>query len=308
MKAFLGNSAIAGGILFGFILAYGTFCDYFFQKPEYMDFTEKRTWNIAQKGGNYDYAVLGSSRAFGAFDMPLLDSLTGWKGINLGANGSGFKDNYLVLTLFLKTNQVDRLLLQVDMGVLNSKMAFSNEFHAFTFFPFWEEKEVREVLQEEIPVMAHPLTELAPQWRYFYFNKYFSPKEVIRRCLAGGEPSNVFLKTRGGIQETEKAPPATKITPTPLPETPEEEDWRYLLKVKTLAEQAGVAVLFFSAPRYQDEQREVGTLLSQFPNRYISPEGFDQSNLSFFQDQGHLTSNGRKLFTLYMGKSFQESI
>ena len=262
-----------------------------------MDFTEKRTWNISQRGGNYDYAVLGSSRAFGAFDMPLLDSLTGWKGINLGANGSGFKDNYLVWSLFLKNNQVNRLFLQVDMGSLNSKTTFSNDFHAFTFFPFWEEKEVREVLQEEIPVMAHPLTELAPQWRYFYFNKYFSPKEVIRRFLEGGETSDIFLKTRGGIQETKNTPSATKITPIPLPQTPDEEDWRYLLKVKALAEQAGIAVIFFSAPKYQDEQREVGELLSQFPNWYISPEGFDQSKLSYFQDQGHLTNLGRGYFT-----------
>ena len=210
---FLVKSLIGFLFLLSFVIAYGSFCDTFFSQKQYLDLSEKKQWVLAQEGRSYDYAVLGSSRAYGAFDMNLLDSLTGLNGINLGANGSGFKDNYLVLSLFLKSNQIKNLFLQVDMASLNSKISFSNEFHAFTFMPYWEEGEVREVLKEEIPLLDNPFTTFAPQWRYFFFNKYFSPKEVMRRILLSKSNGNFFIQSKGGITGEDTAPKKGDIKP-----------------------------------------------------------------------------------------------
>lgn len=285
------------GLGIAFILCYGTFCDYFFQQRQYLDLSEKKQWILAQQGGSYDYAVLGSSRAFGAFDMNLLDSLTGLNGINLGANGSGFKDNYLVLSLFLKNNQISTLFLLVDMASLNSKTSFSNEFHAFTFMPYWEEEEVREVLKEEIPLLENKISALAPQWRYFYFNKYFSPKEVLRRIQVSKTQRDLYSKSKGGIASEETPPKVREIKTYQLPKTADPTDWEYLMKIKTEAEAVGIEVIFFTAPRYQDSQGELKTILSSFPNRKIFPDGFNSSDQGLFQDQGHLNEKGRKLFT-----------
>ena len=297
MRKFLLKSAIVLGLVFGFILGYGSFCDYFFQQKQFLDLSEKKQWVLAQEGKSYDYAVLGSSRAYGAFDMNLLDSLTGWNGINLGANGSGFKDNYLVLCLFLKTNKIRKLFLQVDMASLNSKTSFSNEFHAFTFFPYWEEKEVKVVLKEEIPILTSPINDLAPQWRYFYYNKYFSPKEVWRRIQLSKTQNDLYSKSKGGIIGDYLDPKEKKIQTYELPKTADPSDWNYLMKIKAKAESAGIEVIFFSAPRYQDNQKEVKSILSSLPNRKVFPGGFDFSDLGLFYDQGHLNEKGRKYFT-----------
>lgn len=297
---------MASVLLVGFILGYGRFCDYFFQQRQYLDLSEKKQWVLAQQGESYDYAVLGSSRAFGAFDMNLLDSLTGLNGINLGANGSGFKDNYLVLSLFLKSNQISKLFLQVDMASLNSKTSFSNEFHGFTFMPYWEVPEVREVLQEEIPLLDNPFSSIFPQWRYFYFNKYFSPKEVFRRTKLAERNLDSYTKSKGGITGEEKIQSARDIKTYDLPKTPDPNDWSYLIKIKTKAEAAGIEVIFFTAPRYQDSQAELKTILSSFPNRKIFPDDFDVSDVSFFQDQGHLTGIGRKKNTKDFSKNFEQ--
>lgn len=288
-----------------FVLGYGSFCDYFFTQRRFLDLTEKKQWILAQEGGMYDYAVLGSSRAFGAFDMNLLDSLTGLNGINLGANGSGFKDNYLVLTLFLKSNQIKKLLLQVDMASLNSKISFSNEFHGFTFIPFWEEEEVRKVLKEEIPLLDNPISAILPQWRYFYFNKYFSPKEVIRRANLSEKAGDNYFKSKGGILGKDKIQGEKQIKTYNLPTTADPVDWNYLMKIISKAEAEGIEVVFFTAPRYQDQQESLIELLSVLPNPKFFPEYFEISNVSLFIDQGHLSQKGRTIFTRQFGKLFQ---
>lgn len=308
MKQFLLKSSLCLGLGIAFILGYGSFCDYFFQQRQYLDLSEKKQWVLAQQGGSFDYAVLGSSRAYGAFDMNLLDSLTGLNGINLGANGSGFKDNYLVLSLFLKSNQISKLFLQVDMASLNSKSSFSNEFHAFTFMPYWESVEVREVLKEEIPLLDNSISSLAPQWRYFYFNKYFSPKEVLRRTKLAERNMDTYTKSKGGITGEEKIQSERDIKTYDLPKTEDPEDWSYLIKINTKAEEAGIEVIFFTAPRFQDSQEKVKAILSSLPNRKIFPDVFDISNPGLFQDQGHLNQQGRTLFTQQFSQNYNSEL
>lgn len=296
MRRFLLKVSVAAGLLSFFIIGYGAFCDYFFTQKRFLDLSEKKQWVLAQEGGNYDYAILGSSRAFGAFDMNLLDSLTGMRGINLGSNGSGFKDNYLVLKLFLNSNKVAKLFLQVDMGTLNSKSSFSNEFHAFTFLPYWSEPAVQEVLKEEIFLFDNELTSFLPQWRYFYFNKYFSPKEVIRKANLLSQQDNPYAISKGGNKgHSNQMDP--QIKPVALPNSIDPTDWKYLLKVKELVESNQIELVFFSAPRYLDRQTGLNKVLSQFSNEFWNLSDFECDNASFFQDQGHLNQDGRLAFT-----------
>lgn len=307
MKWFLIKGALWIGLVLGFIFGYGSFCDYFFQQRQYLDLSEKKQWVLAQQGGSYDYAVLGSSRAYGAFDMNLLDSLTGWDGINLGSNGSGFKDNYLVLSLFLKSNTIKRLFLQVDMSSLNSKSSFSNEFHAFTFLPYWDEPEVKEVLQKEISLLDNSLTTLFPQWRYFYFNKYFSPKEVIRRARLKNQQDDLFTLSKGGIGRVGTSENEKKILVQALPCIIDPKDWMYFMDIINIAEAKEIEIVFFIAPRYMDNQAKLQFILSPLPNSAVFPGEFDIYDSGLFQDQGHLNNLGRQQFTLIFQKKINPS-
>jgi hypothetical protein len=300
VKQFLLKTGISAGLLLVFVFAYGSFCDFFFTQNENLDLTEKKSWVLAQENGVYDYAILGSSRAFGAVDMNLLDSLTGLNGINIASNGSGFKDNFLVLHLFLRTNAIKKLFLQVDMGSLNSKSSFSNEFHAFTFMPFWEQMEVQEVLKEEIPLLDNPISDMAPQWRYFYFNKYFSPKEVLRRVSLSNPKEDSFTKSKGGIGNGVGTQGKAEIKTYELPKSADPEDWNYLMKITSMAEAAGIEVLFFTAPRYRDSQVDVKKILSSIPVKKVFFDQFDILDVENFIDQGHLTRSG----TIKLTKAF----
>lgn len=304
MSGFLQKSFLWLGLGTAFILVYGKFCDYFFQQRQYLDLAEKKQWVLAQHSKSYDYAVLGSSRAFGAFDMNLMDCLMGLNGINLGANGSGFKDNYLVISLFLKSNHIKKLFLQIDMASLNSRTSFSNEFHAFTFMPYWKEEEVRKVLREEIPILDNSISDLVPQWRYFYFNKYFSPKEVLRRIQVSKIKRDFYAASKGGIPEVDTSQKSGEIKTYQLPKNADPIDWSYLMKIKTKAEAAGVEVIFFTAPRFRDSQDDLKKILSSLPNRKIFPDGFDISNQELFYDQGHLSVKGREYFTRLFSSDF----
>jgi hypothetical protein len=299
------KTLLAGLLLFSFMLSYGAFCDYFFSQKQYLDLSEKKQWVLAQEGGKYDYAVLGSSRAYGAFDMNLLDSLTGMNGINLASNGSGFKDNLLVLNLFLKTNSINKLYLQVDLGTLNSRESFSNDFHAFTFLPYWEEREVQQVLKQDIPTFDNAFTSLLPQWRYFYFNKYFSPKEVWRRGKLAENQSDRYTRLKGGIASSGRSAQSSKteIKRYPQPNQVDGGDLKYLREILQLADATGIETTLFVAPRYQSVHRYLQTVLESLPYRKVFPNGFDESDRTLFIDQGHLNGEGRERFTLIFGSA-----
>lgn len=292
------------------MMGYGTFCDYFFVQKRYLDLANKKQWVLAQENGDYDYAVLGSSRAFGAFDMNLLDSLTGMSGINLASNGSGFKDNLLVLKLFLNSNTIDKLYLQVDLGSLNSKDSFSNEFHAFTFLPYWSDRKVQDVLKEEIHVFDNQLTSALPQWRYFYYNKYFSPMEVMRKAKSANSQQDFYTKVKGGMQSSAIANQSleSEIKLYPQPVKVDIVDLDYMREIFALAESRNIRTILFVAPRYQSDHLFLQTVLEQFPYPKLFPEGFDESDRTLFQDQGHLGDHGRYVFTYIVSQKIQSSL
>ncbi len=306
MIQFLSKIAISAVFLVLFIYGYGSFCDYFFAQDRFLDLSEKKQWVLAQKGNSADYAVLGSSRAYGAFDMVLLDSLTGKKGINLGSNGSGFKDNYLVLTHFLKSNRIKELYLQVDMNSLNSKESFSNEFHAFTFLPYWEDAEVKTVLKEELPVLDNWVSDVFPEWRYFYFNKYFSPKEIARRYLMSSGRHDPYSELKGGMRSSVRLEevPKVEIGLRKAPEFIDQDDWNYLQTIIQLAEQQEIDLKLFTAPMYLGDHGYLKNAISELGHAQIYPDQSIELNKSLFQDQGHLNSHGRYIYT----KSFFEAI
>ncbi|WP_339698770.1 hypothetical protein [Algoriphagus aquimarinus] len=299
MRRFLIKACLGAGLLSFFVIGYGAFCDYFFTQKRYLDLSEKKQWVLAQDGGDFDYAVLGSSRAYGAFDMNLLDSLTGMNGINLASNGSGFKDNLLVLNLFLQDNTIDKLFLQVDLGSLNSRESFSNEFHAFTFLPYWEDSIVQEVLRKDIPAFDNRLTSLIPQWRYFYFNKYFSPKEVLRRAELSDSQTDLYTEVKGGMRSTyiKNEKRNSEFQLYPQPDKVDSLDLNYLSEILSMAKSRNIQTTLFVAPRYQSDHNYLQSVMRQFSVTTVFPLGFDESDQTLFQDQGHLSDFGRFVFT-----------
>lgn len=324
MKKFLIKSFIAAGLLVAFMMAYGFFCDWFFGNPHYYDhYGSKRAWSMKHKLRDYDYGVLGSSRAYGSFDMVRLNELTGLSGINLGANGSGYADNFLVLYHFLDNNNLmDTLLLQVDIYSLNSKKSFSNAFHTYQFLPQWGDPVVKDALLPYIDTKDEYLWTILPATRYFTYNKYFSPKEVLRRVKVSlytadspfdvtvGGPPSYFKDNEDRQNEVTIGAPSKRSL--------DSLDIHYLNRIIRLCKERGIKVIAYQAPELLEQQQsitnykslnaEIQAIIQSHGIRFIPPDSVIERDPKYFANPTHINTEGRKLFTDYLGSAWLNKV
>jgi hypothetical protein len=314
MNRFLIKTGIFLIISFLMLWAYGTFCEWFFVKTSYFPNDSRRYWAMKQKNIDADYVVLGSSRAEGAFDMQLLDSLTHQHGINLSSNGSGYVDNYLVLSKFLEHgNQVKLLYLQVDNYSLDPEGSFSNAFHVFNFLAYWHDPEFQKIIAHYLTPFQQRLFYALPWLRFYVYNKYFSPVEVIRR---------VKLKNKSGAIRMDQKLKASFLAPSTLPDSSRffggngtrkfqvnAFDEMHLKKIIALARSKNIQVICFTAPdffyqrkrfvNYGQTEQHLHQLLQQESVNHISDlfKIEDSKDLRYFKDPEHLNRFGVGVFT-----------
>lgn len=320
MKSFIKKIVIINIVLIGFIGSWGHFCDWFFANPEFLDHTSnKRAWSIKQRNEEYDFAVLGSSRAFGSFNMMQLSELTKKEGINISANGSGYVDNYLILYLFLKNNnKIKTLFLQVDIYSLNSKQSFSNAFHTYEFLPYWSDPTIKEGLQPFIDKKELFIWTYFSSFRYFNYNKYFSPKEVIRRFGVRSADSP-FDKTFGGPYDDGKDTYEQQdnfIITSNHNRDFDLLDVKYLSKIIKLCNQNQINIIAYKAPElvmqqkailnYMDLNKQIDSLLSHDHIPYLTTYVMIENDVSNFSDPTHLSMKGRELFTRTFSEKCKE--
>lgn len=78
----------------------------------------KSSFNKNINNTDYNYVIIGSSRANQGINSELINSKSSLKGVNLGVNGSNLGDNYITLKNFYENqNQTDIILLQIDFSV-----------------------------------------------------------------------------------------------------------------------------------------------------------------------------------------------
>jgi hypothetical protein len=314
MKPFLIKTGIFLIVSFLMLWAYGTFCEWFFVKTRYFPNDSRRYWAMKQKEVDVDYIVLGSSRAEGAFDIQLLDSLTHQHGINLSSNGSGYVDNYLVLSKFLEhENRAKSLYLQVDNYSLDPEGSFSNAFHVFNFLAFWQEPEFNDIISHYLTPFQKRLFDVLPWMRFYVYNKYFSPVEVMRR---------VKLKNQSGNIRMDHKLKASFSAPTIMPDSARffsgegtrkfqvnPFDEMHLKKIIALARSKNIQVICFTAPdffhqrkrfvNYEQTEQHLHQLLKQESVNFI-PDLFkieDSNDLRYFKDPEHLSRFGVGVFT-----------
>lgn len=274
------------------------------------DVTNKRAWVTKQSNNKYDFAVLGSSRAFGSFDMKELNALTNKSGVNIGADGSGYVDNYITLYLFLKNrNRIDSLFLQVDIYSLNSKMNFSNAFHVFHFLPYWKDSLVRDCLLPFLTRKDEFMWDNIPAVRYFTYNKYFSPKEILRRFLnrKNVSPFDENFGGPSGYSEDDNWMQTGCCTTTSQARAFDNLDVEFLEKIIGLCEARQIKLIAYKAPElasyrqsilnYDSLDATVDTLLRGHGLRYIKSAEIIEGDLRNFKNPTHLSGRGRQVFT-----------
>lgn len=313
MKYFLKKLSVYIIILLGFISIYGLFCEYLYSGKDLYPGTGKRYWQLSLHKKTYDYAVLGSSRAFSSIDINLLDSITGQKGVNLGLNGSGFEENYITLKLFLlNKNTAKKLYFQVDPYSFMSEKSFSNSFHAYAYLPYWDkDQNIENILQKEVPYIKK-LPFYFPYLTYFIYNNYYSPIQIARSFLKEDEfcrnpeyncanGNKIFDKIYEKYDPKQKEGDHLKLVINP-------SDLFYYQKIIKLARKNNIALQFFTAPALDYFDKEFDEQLDE-----IDPEIYFRSTYNWkdhpelFANHSHLNYRGRKLFTLYFGKYLNDN-
>ena len=318
MKSFFRELFIYLSLIFLILSVYGFFCEWFFTKEKYFPDDSKRAWSMKQQNTNYDYAVLGSSRAEGAFDMSLLDSLIQQKGINIGCNGSGFVDNYLVFSRFIQNhNKIKTLFLQVDVYSLDPEHNFSNSFHVYNFLPFWNKDIFKTATTHYLSNSDSLVFTYLPWMRFYLYNKYFSPFEVLRR-IKNARSVKSFKKDKPVLFN--KAPDNRIDSNIFYKNTIAKEiviqsfDVDYLKKIIALAKENGIKVVLFTAPdffnqesvflNYQSTKNALDSILNPYSLIHINAEDSLRRDISLFKDPAHLNRYGKFLHTLSFAKKY----
>lgn len=301
------------------LVSYGWFCEWFFNQQKYFNEDSKRLWVMKQKNRSFDFAVLGSSRGDGAFDMPLLDSLLQIKGVNIASDGSGYVDNYLILNKFLQNNNKIRyLFLQTDIYALDPVRNFSNAFHVHNFLPFWKEEMYKNTIEHYLDSTDRFLFNAVPSLRFYKYNKYYSPYEVVRRIINAKQISaqykNVYYSNSVAPSKIDSSKIIKQSNSRSFSIEPFDE--AYLVKIFELCEINKIEVICFKAPdfffqeqvftNYSKTELYLEQLLFKKNKTYIKPAQNIRTNLYCFKDAGHLTNYGRYLFTHSAAEQFKK--
>lgn len=170
-------------MLAGVVLALlGRLFDYAARK----DLRSKWHWILAQRKGDYDFAVMGPSRAYMGVDVTSLETKLGQRGINLALDGAGAADQLLALRMFLKHNKLRHLLLDVNLNALD-KRGLTYSFHDYEYLPFSDDPDVDAGIAKQRGAKAWAW-KYVPFWRNAEFNAQIGPIQLYTFLKASQDP------------------------------------------------------------------------------------------------------------------------
>lgn len=312
MKKFLTNISVFLLVNLIILTLYGLLADRFFTKEKYLPNSSKRYWVMKQQGHSFDYAVLGSSRAELAFDMLLLDSSINLNGINIGSNGSGYVDNYLVLNKFLENkNKITYLFLQTDIYSLDPT-SFSNAFHVYNFLPYWNDSIYKKAISHYLDATDNWLFSNLPLVRYYKYNKYYSPFQIIQRM---SQTSTRFIRIDQKIKSANFKPENFNEVAVrkkfnsrkPKRLVIDSFDLSYLIRIFELANKHNIKVFCFSSPDFYTQTNKIlnydsvkvylNNIITEKRIPYLTCPDSVRNNIFLFNDPLHLNDYGRLINT-----------
>ncbi|MBC7864147.1 MAG: hypothetical protein IAF38_14315 [Bacteroidia bacterium] len=294
--------------------------DIFYSSRVVNKLDEKPMWILSKKNQKYDYAILGSSRAFNNFSVDDADSLMHTKGINLGVSASAFPQNLLCLDQFYRNgNSIKTLIVQVDAkGFQPPSIAYTYPFYDFCYFHLLGKSEFTDSIfkANTPPTLKYYFRRTMPFFKYAEFNNKYPAFHVATRFNYMFEKKNGFdygsgSKLLTGNQDTEeqylkssKEHLALNTQKDTLAVEPEMKNT--LIKIVSLARGHNTKVIFFTSPMlspFNDNAEELYKHVDKIAeaNNVTYFKMMKDSVSEFrtlFYDGGHLNKEGAKAFTL----------
>ena len=249
----------------------------------------KLDWLYYINEQSYDYAVLGSSRAYNMVDINTLDKYLDKNGINLGSIGGGYSENYVVISKFLETNDINTLILNIDGYSLNSPLGLGNQpFHFFGFLPLFESSKYEDVFADNLPKWKYYLWKVVPIIKYIEYNDRIALVKQSHKLLD---------ENKGTIYLEETAQFKYLLEPS----IANEIDLKYLNVIINLCKENSIELVLITTPIYSPDSVNNGTsaleiIKSISKLHQIDYHGYDNlidyTNKSYFQNQTHTLKSG----------------
>ncbi|MEZ4857201.1 MAG: hypothetical protein R2781_00135 [Flavobacteriaceae bacterium] len=229
----------------------------------------------------YDFVILGNSRAYYHLDPILITEKTGKQGLNLAINNSYPFEIKLMLQDFFKNSKADQAFIQVDYtyNVTQPDIQASVDWIPYII----EESLFRQFPKQQKEFIYY---KSIPFYRYSKFESVLGFRNVLL-SIVGKEPN--FLLHNGFVslqkRELDVKPFSFTLKNTANP---------HLKDIIDLVNEKGVELYFFTAPCYNSEGN-FEVLSSQLPNYTNFSEAIEEEFL--FSDAIHLNENGAIRFT-----------
>lgn len=245
---------------------------------------------LAMKDGDFDYIILGSSRAVHHINPVVLNEKYNRNGINLAYVASFSNEYYLILkTLIENNNQIDTLFVQIDYTFNSIK---PGTLSGTIFMPFIRDKRYKD---NYIGFGGkYLLYYYLPFYRYLDNEPNIGVREVIANLLNIERDSE---KNMGYVPLNKKK----FMGDTSCSYELKDEDNINLRYMQTLCDEHNIHLCFFTAPIYNFTSSN--DLLYKYLGDYVDFSRL-YNDIELFNDATHLNENGAKEFTDHFGEHY----
>jgi hypothetical protein len=304
MKKYIFNIFLIGLISLAILLLIDSYYESYFENTQNVEHSDKQFWIINQLGLDKDFAVIGSSRADVSFDVRTIEEIINKKGLNIACGGCSFKENYLLLEIFLRRNKIrDFLIVNIDEYSLNSINSFSNPFHEYYYLKYLEDGILGDIITEDMNERTKIIYKYIPGIKYIFNNNVYSFRNTILSKFRGKNKFS-FTDSRGSrLRFTENN--GNIELPRKKENTIIDQDIFYLDKLCSLASKNNLKIYFVTAPiynnisKFQTNRDSVYSFIEGYTNDKMININNDyiNRNISYFDNYTHVNSKGAYLFS-----------
>ena len=272
----------------------------------------KVNWIFAMDHRDFDYIVIGSSRAYHTVDIPTVDHATKLEGVNLGLNGAAFPEIALVLERFLEHNTTREVALEVDPFGLDRNY-LRDRLHAYLYVPYIDEPIVEDALNEYFGMQAEAWHYI-PMYKYAEWNGRIGLRSVLELISHPAPEFDAFGSRLSASHMSDSAVRAVRDTTYHI-------DRSRVLgfeRVLDIAKLHDVRVTMFVAPEFgpairaaHGRDQTIALYRAIARKRGIPFFTFDDPAIANdpanFSDAEHLNSTGAKKFSAELGAALADA-
>jgi hypothetical protein len=272
----------------------------------------KANWIFAMDHRDFDFIVIGSSRAYHTVDIPTIDRATRLEGVNLGLNGAAFPEIALVLERFLEHNTTREVALEVDPFGLDRNY-LHDQMHPWLYVPYIDEPLVEDVLEYHFGAQAEAWRWI-PLYKYAEWNERIGLRSVLEDIRHPAPEFDAFGSRLSTSRMSDSAVRAVRDTVYQI----DHDRVLGLEQVLDIAKLNHVRVTMFVAPEFgpamraargRDQAMALYRAIAR--RRGIAFFTFDDPAIANdpanFSDAEHLNRTGAKLFSAELGAALAEA-